>query len=170
MKMILLPTVVASGFLVSFVVMAAGNAAEDAEKKEESLDQKLWSYLKKVEYQENYAPWPGTKDEFFPGKSPHGAHLKVYVNRRVAKDPDDPPHKSIIVKENYTPEKKLAAVTVMYRVENYDADNKDWYWVKYMPDGTVAKMNDMKLAGKVKGCINCHSSAKGDDYIFMNDE
>jgi len=31
-------------------------------------------------------------------------------------------------------------------------------------------MKDMKLAGKVKGCINCHSSAKGGDYIFMNDK
>jgi len=58
----------------------------------------------------------------------------------------------------------------MYRVEKYDSDNKDWYWVKYTPEGEAAMMGDVKLAGKVKGCINCHKSAKGGDYIFMNDQ
>lgn len=170
MKRVVLSPVMVTGSVLLCMIWATGIAAEDAEKKEQPFDQELWSYLKKVEYEENYSPWPGMKDEFFPGQSPHGAQLKVYVNRHVTKDPSDPPHKSVVVKENYTSEKKLASITIMYRVRNYDADNKDWYWVKYLPDGKVARMNDTKLAGKVKGCINCHSSAKGGDYIFMNDE
>jgi len=30
-------------------------------------------------------------------------------------------------------------------------------------------MKGMKLSGKVKGCIQCHDSAQGNDYIFTND-
>jgi hypothetical protein len=130
-----------------------------------------------MEYKESFSPWPGTKDEFFPGKSPHGAFLKLYVNDPVVKNPDAPPHKSVIVKENYmedeqTKEKKLGALTIMYRVkEGYDPENNDWYWVKYLPDGKVAETGDgMPIAGRFKGCIECHASAAGDDYIFMNDE
>lgn len=34
-----------------------------------------------------------------------------------------------------------------------------------------AKTDDgMQIAGKVKSCIDCHASAKGDDYLFTNDE
>jgi hypothetical protein len=60
----------------------------------------------------------------------------------------------------------------MYRVkEGYDPENHDWYWVKYLPNGEVDKTDDgMPIAGKVKGCIQCHASAAGGDYIFMNDE
>ena len=146
-------------------------------EKEQSFAQEFWKWLDKVEYKESFSPWPGMKDEFLPGKSPHGAFLKVYVNRPVVQNPDDPPHKSVIVKENYiedeqTKEKKLVAITPMYRVKKgYDPENNDWYWVKYLPDGKVAKTDDgMPIAGKVKSCIECHASAAGDDYIFTNDE
>ena len=38
------------------------------------------------------------------------------------------------------PEKHLGAVTVMFRREaGYDADNGDWFWVKYLPDGSLDK-------------------------------
>lgn len=154
------------------LVMGGSLAAQDAanQTKEESFAQKLWTYLEKAEYETKYKPWPGAENEFFPGKSPHGAHLKVYVNEKLTENPDDPPHQAIIVKNNYTPEKELDAITVMYRVDGYDPENKNWYWVKYLPDGKVAEMNGMKLSGKVEGCINCHSSAEGGDYIFMNDK
>jgi len=180
LKKCLLPTIAASAVLLLLATLGGNVVGQDAAKKQDAgkkqdkqkkeFAQQLWSYLKKVEYRENYSPWPGTEDAFYEGQAPHGAKLKMYVNRHVANNPADPPYKSVIIKENYTPEEKLAAITIMYRVEDYDPDNNDWYWVKYQPDGKVAMMNDMKLAGKVKGCINCHSTAKGDDYIFTNDE
>ena len=67
---------------------------------------------------------------------------------------------SIIVKENYSPDKKLVAVTVMYKVKGYNAEAGDWFWVKYGPDfGTLAE-------GKVKGCLACHGAAASNDYVF----
>jgi hypothetical protein len=65
-----------------------------------------------------------------------------------------------MLKENYTPEKKLAAVTVMYKVKGYNPDGGDWFWVKYDPN------YDILAEGKVEGCLNCHGSAKANDYVF----
>jgi len=108
----------------------------------------------------------------YPGQAPHGAFLKMYINRKAASNPANPPEQSIIVKENYDKTKeKLMAVTVMYRAQkDFDPENKDWYWVKYNADGSVAEKDGMPLAGKVQGCINCHGGAKGGDLIFANDK
>lgn len=66
------------------------------------------------------------------------------------------------------PNAKLAAITVMYKVKGYNPEANDWYWVKYLPDGSVDKMNGMALAGKPPGCINCHASDSGaeNDYLI----
>jgi len=93
----------------------------------------------------------------------------------------------LVIKRNYGPEgvsadevladpgKHLGAVTVMFRrAEGFDPDNADWFWVKYLPDGSLDKNpKGMRLAGKVakgadKGCIACHAGA-GDDMVFTSD-
>ena len=65
------------------------------------------------------------------------------------------------------------AVTVMYKTPNYNPDAGDWYWVKYLADGKVDQkatpMGNIRLAGKPKGCIECHADAAGGDYAFFND-
>ncbi len=154
------------------LVTAAAMAQEEAGGEEEpTFAQKFWNYLEKVDYRENWSPWPGTEGEFVEGKSPHGALLKVYVNDEATKNFDDPPPKSIIVKENFNEDKKLVAITPMYRIpKEYDPEHNNWFWAKYMPDGTVAEKDGMKLAGRVKGCIECHASAQGNDFMFMNDQ
>ena len=95
----------------------------------------------------------------------------------------------VVIKDNFggegatleavarSPKEYLAAVTIMVqRKLGYDPENNDWFWVKFNADGSIAK-NDggMMLAGRVakgmpKGCIACHSSAEGEDYLFFNDE
>ncbi len=76
--------------------------------------------------------------------------------------------------------KYLSSITVMFKREKgYDEDNKNWFWVKYKPDGSLykKKMNNIEVAmagrilkGKTRdengGCIYCHSSAGGGGYIF----
>jgi hypothetical protein len=120
----------------------------------------------------------------YEGAAPHGAILEtldsiVSVNGHEG---------AIIVKRNYGPDgideemvanerdKHLKAVTVMFRRDKgYDADNKDWFWVKYAPNGSVMKNPaGMALAGMVgkgmdKGCIACHKGAGGGDLVFNND-
>jgi len=74
----------------------------------------------------------------------------------------------------------LKAITVMYRRERgYDPDNQDWFWVKYRPDGRLFHQRmagrTLAMAGHILagptpertgGCLYCHRSAGGGDYIF----
>jgi hypothetical protein len=62
------------------------------------------------------------------------------------------------------------------REAGYDAANLDWEYVvmpaddtvnySTNPNGELAKAANM---GKISDCIDCHSQAKGDDYVFHND-
>jgi len=93
--------------------------------------------------------------------------------------------KRVIVKRNYggpdvsvksvgrNRAKFLKAITVMAKREaGYDPEDADWFWVKYKPDGSLhTNAKGMKLAGRVakgmeKGCIFCHRSASGNDFVF----
>jgi len=106
--------------------------------------------------------WPG-KGEMYPGKEPHGALLTTYVNKTALdsiKKAKGMAEDSIIVKENYDSGKKLNAVTVMYKVKNYNPEGGDWFWAKYDPQFNILG------EGKVEGCIKCHGSVKDNDYIF----
>ena len=74
------------------------------------------------------------------------------------------------------PNKSLGMITAMFQRESgYDSDNQDWFWVAYRPDGTVnTAPNGMAIAGRFAkgqeiGCIACHSTAPGDDYVFLRD-
>ena len=118
----------------------------------------------------------------YEGVEPHGMMLETfYTTATVGGHSGD-----LVVKRNYGPEgvsadavladpdKHLGAVTVMFRREKgYDADNQDWFWVKYLPDGTLDKNpKGMRLAGRVAkgadaGCIACHSGEE--DYLFTTD-
>ena len=80
------------------------------------------------------------------------------------------PHRSVIVKENYGPDgQTLQSLTVMMRVKGFDPDNNDWWWAKYEPDGSIAKLGGKRVVGKVSSCAECHSTAEGGDLVFEND-
>jgi len=118
----------------------------------------------------------------YEGIAPHGMMLETfYANATVGGHTG-----KLVVKRNYgpegveidqvlaEPEKHLGAITVMYqREDGYDADNQNWFWVKYLPDGSLDKNpKGMSLAGRVAkgadvGCIACHSGE--DDYLFTTD-
>ena len=114
------------------------------------------------------------------GKAPHGAVVEATSKNIRFKGHLGAVH----VKRNYggTPAEaakmrtqSLMAITVMFqREQGYDSDNDNWFWAKYMPDGSLDKgPNDMPLAGRVAkgmdmGCIACHSKAEGGDYLFLD--
>lgn len=120
----------------------------------------------------------------YEGIEPHGMMLETFYTQATL----DGHTGDLIIKRNYgpegvsidevllNPEGHLGAVTVMFRREaGYDSDNADWFWAKFLPDGTLDK-NPMglELAGRVakgmdEGCIACHEVAPGDDYIFTTD-
>lgn len=141
----------------------------DTRQQRPSFESRFWDYLKNAKYQ-NWAPAPGQNGEAYPGESPHGAFLKLYMNRKAITNLGEMPNGSILVKENYAEDgETLAAITVMYRSTGFDPEHGDWYWAKYNPDGSVARSGEMRLAGKVQSCIECHADAAGGDFVFLND-
>jgi len=123
----------------------------------------VYEYITKTNPYQNWPLYPGT-DKLYQGRHPHGAYLTTYVSANadasIKTKQGMLPNGAFVVKENYTPEKKLAAITVMYRVKGYNPDAGDWFWAKYKADGSVEK------SGKVGGCISCHSAVLPNDWLF----
>ncbi len=109
--------------------------------------------------------WPG-KGALYTGKEPHGALLTTYVNDIALdsiKEMKGMKNNAIIVKENHAPNKKLVAVSVMYKVKGYNPEGGDWFWAQYDANFNVLS------EGKAKACLDCHGTAKNNDYIFTGD-
>jgi hypothetical protein len=165
--------------MLSGLLIVAGCRDEDADDAAQPDDQQvnedveharnLWTQI------EDYPKWPAPEgfEGWQEGKSPHGSVLRYYVNAEAQEGlmTDG----AVIVKENYSEQSDdaLMSVTVMEQRKGYDPETGNWFYVKYSPDGEV--MGDKKkLAGLVgkggsKGCIPCHATADGDDYLFIND-
>src|SRR5210317_2257077 len=107
----------------------------------------LWKYITEENPYTNWGFWPDHQG-MQPGRAPHGPLHKVYVNDRALNSARPPlQYGSILVKENYSKDEKLGAVTVMYKINAYNPEEGDWFWVKYSSDGKVDKF------GKPKGWI-----------------
>ena len=152
--------------IVSTVVCLLVFTALLSEAGEDSIPAdpgKVWTHITECNPYLGWGTWPGYPG-IYPGKSPHGAFLKLYANGialKAAREGKPMPNGAIIVKENYGKDQKtLMAITPMYKVKGYNPDAADWFWAKYAPDGTVAK------SGKVKGCIDCHRTQEDKDWLF----
>lgn len=150
------------------------------DKDSVAYSKSLWSSLEKA----GLAGANAKADKPYKGQKPHGAILETITSEVSVGG-----HKgTVVVKRNYggpgvsidavngNRGKFLKAVTVMFKREaGYDKDNKDWFWVKYKPNGSLhTNPKGMMLAGRVakgmdKGCIACHAGAGGGDYLFTND-
>ncbi|EGJ48948.1 cytochrome P460 family protein [Desulfocurvibacter africanus] len=154
--------------LAGLAVLAApilGSAAQEASTLPQAEAKAVYTYMTKTSSYQQWGLWPG-KDKLYQGTQPHGALLTTYVNELAAKALKDHkqaqglPDGSMIVKENYSPDKKLMAVTAMYKKQGFAPQSGDWFWIKWMPDGKI------EAAGEVGDCLKCHEQAKGSDYLF----
>lgn len=158
---------------------ADGHGAPFGGSADQIFGKKLWNSLVRNNLAGNnrYVSRP------YSGQHPHGAVLDT-IEGELSIDGE---RGVVIVKNNYggdgasiesvadDPDAYLAAVTVMYQRDGYDADNNDWFWAKYLPDGSFdTNANGMPLVGRVakgmpQGCIACHTAAPGGDLVFIND-
>ena len=136
----------------------------------------LWQQIQGAKYQDNWALFPG-KGKLYKGTEPHGMLLTTYVNKTaeqaLTSGAKELPTDSILIKENYMPDKTLAAVTVM---EKKGDGKDDWFWVKYNPDGSIAtmemekdgmKMNMPVAGGKETMCAMCHAASVSGVHNIM---
>lgn len=148
--------------LIAFThLFAADHVA--AENLPAAEGQAVINYIIEMSNYQKWALWPG-HEKFYKGQHPHGALLTTYVSEEAFKAIQGKagvlPSGAFVVKENYSQEKQLGAITVMYKKSGYNPAGGDWFWLKYKPDGTIEK------EGKVGGCIGCHAAVKGNDWLF----
>jgi hypothetical protein len=124
--------------------------------------QALWEYITEVSPYQEWGFWEDHKD-MQPGNAPHGPFHKVFVNETLLKATGVPaPYGSIQVKESYDKNKEKVAITIMYKVKDYNPEAGDWYWARYSLEGEAGP------EGKVQGCIGCHAVKADNDYILVH--
>lgn len=148
---------------LAFLMTMAFSLA-DMEEMPAADGAKFWTYISETNPYTDWMHWPGY-EEMYPGGSPHGAYLKLYVNdialKAIEEEMKEMPEGAIIVKENYADDKEtLAAITPMYKVKDFNPMAGDWFWAKYGADGEVMD------SGKVQGCIDCHKKMEDRDWLF----
>lgn len=136
----------------------------------------LWRFI--VRQQSPYTKWAAVqakKTEKPDIGQPHGSNSKIYANPTAMQDPSSPANGSVFVIDDYADDGKTRnSVSIMYRVKGTDPEHGDWYWLRYLPNGSIARTDDTPgakpIAGKVKSCIECHDKAGGNDWVFSNDQ
>ena len=138
------------------------------------FQQSFWKHITVSSPYREWERWPAGSDDPQSAAEPHGPWIKTYANAVATKNPSRLGYGSILVNEEYDDDKTtIKAVSVMYCVKGTDPAHYDWYWLKYTPDGKVARaptdQGGRPMAGKVQSCINCHQKARG-DLVFSNDD
>jgi hypothetical protein len=123
--------------------------------------EELWHHISAVSPYATWSSW-GDYQGVRQGNAPHSPFHRVYVNREGLTSKSFPVNfGTIIVKENISTTGRPTALTVMYKIQNFNPSDGDWFWAKYSPEGIT------ESAGVLKGCIGCHSSVQENDYIFL---
>lgn len=126
------------------------------------FEERFWVYLQANNYR-NWSAGPSASTGFLPtSRGGHDSFTKLYMNRTAAGSSQNLPVRSVIVAENFDRQKTLQSISVMYRAKDFSKKSKNWYWVEYDPVGTA------KTSGVAKSCIQCHSKASGNDFVFFN--
>lgn len=160
-------------------IMAVGVASitpppATAQDNPEPDGQALLDWVLNVDPYTEWGTWPDSAyyefDRIIPSSEPHGASVRIYVNDIALNALDDfdgtLPYGSIIVKENYPggvrEPGEVAALTIMYKFEDFNPEANDWFWLKAPPRADV----EPDAAGAVQGCIDCHSQEGHQDYVL----
>jgi hypothetical protein len=152
--------------IVPIVALGCNDTTQDPQDPDPPTEgEELWSFVEGEDYRANWDLWPG-RGELYEGQEPHGMLLTTYLNSlamdALAGSPDDGmPSGAIIVKENYMPGGELAAITTMHKVDGYNPEAGDWFWLRTDPDGMV------EMEGRVDGCISCHLGAADFDHVWL---
>ncbi len=145
-------------FLFSLSLFSCGGAVEEGDRAlVEGLEKSIEGY-------KDWEKFPGLaedSDGYVKGGPTHGKFIRVFVNKKDSLTS----HGSIIVKEVYQKKGELYRLAVMEKKRGYNPDGGDWFWLYIQ----VAGGRKVLASGRASLCSDCHSSAGGGDYIYLND-
>ena len=107
-----------------FVILIMTVAWSVAQEGPSVDGESLWNEISVVSPYDKWDQWPDHTG-MQSGKAPHGPLHIVYVNKTGLTKGHPKPYGTIMVKENYTAGKKLAAITVMYKVKGYNVRSEE---------------------------------------------
>ena len=157
--------------LIGTALLLAGCAGAESEDMSDDAPEAsgaaIIEYLNAADYQNAWQHLPGV-EPMYTGGDPHGALLSTYFNaialQAITDKAGSIPEGGMVVKENFMPDGKLAAITVMYKAAGYEnPDANGWFFLKYAPDGVI------EAEGPVPGCTECHGDVRDNDFLFTAD-
>lgn len=164
--------ILVGAFLLVLAACSGGGGEETAELPEAN-GTAVFEYVTETNDYTSWGTWPSDEWNNFEvnlvSGEPHGNVVHIYVNEIALSAADSfdgsMPEGSMIVKENYVGTDpanpgELDALTIMYKVDGFNPDANDWFWVKVKPSGSI------DAEGAVDGCIGCHSQPNNQDYIL----
>lgn len=152
---------------------AEATTAESTAPPPDTTGAAIWAHLQESDYADAWELWPD-KGRNYPGQEPHGAQLTTLLNdvayEALMSDAGEFPDGAIVVKQNFSPEGELAAVTTMYKVDGYNPDHADWFFTKHLASGELDTTPDgMEMEGRLQGCQSCHMAKQDNDYIYTGE-
>lgn len=169
-----LVTIASALSLVATVPTVAG-AQDFGGQEDQDYAREIWQSM-----EERNLAGEGAVQAFpYPGTDPHGMMLETFYTDATV----DGHTGTLVIKRNYGPEgvtvdqvlgspgDHLGAVTIMFRrAEDYAPESGNWFWAKYLPDGTLDQTPEgMPMAGNAQDCVSCHAAAGGEDYLYTTD-
>ncbi|MDE2816570.1 MAG: cytochrome P460 family protein [Chloroflexota bacterium] len=154
----------------AMLVLAGCSVAQESDTTADAPEASgaaIIEYLNAADYQNAWQHLPGV-EPMYTGGEPHGALLSTYFNaialQAITDKAGSIPEGGMVVKENYMPDGKLAAITVMYKAAGYEnPEANNWFFLKYAPDGVI------EAEGPVQGCTECHGDVRDNDFLFTAD-
>lgn len=157
------------------LAVSAAVAQDFGGQEDQDYARRLWEIMQ----ERNLAGEGAVQALPYPGTDLHGMMLETFYTDATIGGYTG----TLVIKRNYGPKgvtvdqvlgnhkDHLAAVTIMFRrAKDYATETGNWFWAKYLPDGSLDQTSEgTPIAGRAKGCINCHSSAKGQDYLYTTD-
>jgi hypothetical protein len=132
--------------LALFVVACQGG--DGAAELPEADGAALMEYVLETDPYTEWGTWPSDEwndfDANLASGAPHGNVVRIYVNDIALEAADSfdgsLPEGSMIAKENYVGTDpanpgELDAVTIMYKVDGFNPDAGNWFWIKAKPSG-----------------------------------
>lgn len=160
--------------LFALILAACSGASGDAADLPDTDADAVMTYVNDTSPYTEWGTWPSDQWNDFSANlvsgAPHGTVVRIYVNDVALEAANsfegELPEGSMIVKENYTGTDPsdpgtLDALTIMYKVDDFNPDAGDWFWVKAKPDGS-----QIDAEGAVDGCIGCHSQPDNQDFVL----
>lgn len=142
----------------------AGCAAEEAD---EGQARELYDQAIAGDEYKSWQRFPGASPDLLKSGQHNGDFVRSYMNdvavAAIADFNGTFPDGTIFVKEQYGDAAGTVKTghTVMLKLDGYDAEHGDWYWVAFNGEGETTSHN-----GMAPYCSDCHSAVKTNDWVY----